>query len=312
MEKTSNKIQWHKLDFDQNELKPFFVRTNYEGSINLALHFSLLIVTGLISFFLSENGFYLLSFIALLLHGFIYSFLGYAGLGHELFHNTVFKNKKINLFFFKLVSRLTWNNHIYFKESHKVHHSHTLHSNIDYEVTLPQESLLKKWYSMIVFDYYLFIRSLKYLLENSFDIVKGGFGEEHFQKGTNQRKDLVLEARKVLLIHFLFIVIFMYFGLWQLIFLVSLAPFFFTIVNRLLSQAQHFGMNSNVNNHLENSRTVILNPFLSFIYWQMNYHAEHHMYPAIPFHKLKSFHNFAKKSMKAPTYGLLNALKILR
>ena len=31
------------------------------------------------------------------------------------------------------------------------------------------------------------------------------------------------------------------------------------------------------------TRTVYMNPISRFIYWNMNYHIEHHMYPLVPF-----------------------------
>ena len=36
--------------------------------------------------------------------------------------------------------------------------------------------------------------------------------------------------------------------------------------------------------HRLNSRTVYMNPISRFIYWNMNYHIEHHMFPMVPYH----------------------------
>ena len=36
-----------------------------------------------------------------------------------------------------------------------------------------------------------------------------------------------------------------------------------------------------------NSRSIRLNPFFEFLYWRMNYHAEHHMYAGVPCYNLK-------------------------
>ena len=33
-------------------------------------------------------------------------------------------------------------------------------------------------------------------------------------------------------------------------------------------------------------RTVLMNPVSRFIYWNMNYHVEHHMFPMVPYHAL--------------------------
>ena len=35
------------------------------------------------------------------------------------------------------------------------------------------------------------------------------------------------------------------------------------------------------------TRSIKLNPFTSFLYWRMNWHAEHHMYAGVPCYHLK-------------------------
>ena len=49
---------------------------------------------------------------------------------------------------------------------------------------------------------------------------------------------------------------------------------------------QHIGLADNVIDHRLNTRTVYMNPITRFIYWNMNYHVEHHMFPMVPYHAL--------------------------
>ncbi|KMK69003.1 fatty acid desaturase family protein [Puniceibacterium sp. IMCC21224] len=53
---------------------------------------------------------------------------------------------------------------------------------------------------------------------------------------------------------------------------------------------QHAGLAENVIDHRLNSRTVYMNPLSRFIYWNMNYHVEHHMFPMVPYHRLPELH----------------------
>ena len=53
---------------------------------------------------------------------------------------------------------------------------------------------------------------------------------------------------------------------------------------------QHGGLADNVTDHRLNSRTVYMNPISRFIYWNMNYHVEHHMFPMVPYHALPRLH----------------------
>jgi fatty acid desaturase len=57
---------------------------------------------------------------------------------------------------------------------------------------------------------------------------------------------------------------------------------------------QHGGLAEDVLDHRLNSRTVLMNPLLRFIYWNMNYHIEHHMFPMVPYHALPALYEEMK------------------
>ena len=60
--------------------------------------------------------------------------------------------------------------------------------------------------------------------------------------------------------------------------------------------------------HRLNSRTVYMNPVFRFIYWNMNYHVEHHMFPMVPYHALPKLHELIKHDLPAPTPSILAGL----
>ena len=68
---------------------------------------------------------------------------------------------------------------------------------------------------------------------------------------------------------------------------------------------QHGGMADNVLDHRLNTRTVYMNPVSRFIYWNMNYHVEHHMFPMVPYHALPVLHELIKHDLPAPTPSIL-------
>jgi fatty acid desaturase len=53
---------------------------------------------------------------------------------------------------------------------------------------------------------------------------------------------------------------------------------------------------------------------MSFLYWNMNFHCEHHMYAAVPFYNLPGLHEELKPDLpeQIPGYwrGLLRVLRI--
>jgi fatty acid desaturase len=53
---------------------------------------------------------------------------------------------------------------------------------------------------------------------------------------------------------------------------------------------QHAGLAEDTLDHRLNCRTVYMNPLFRFLYWNMNYHVEHHMFPTVPYHALPALH----------------------
>lgn len=74
-------------------------------------------------------------------------------------------------------------------------------------------------------------------------------------------------------------------------------PFLFWIFPQLLGQiplrayllAEHTGCTED-RNGLTNTRTTLTNAAVRLLMWDMPFHAEHHLYPSIPFHRLRDAH----------------------
>src|SRR5690606_9759303 len=71
---------------------------------------------------------------------------------------------------------------------------------------------------------------------------------------------------------------------------------------RLYLLAEH-GRCPFVANMLENTRTAATNRLVRRLAWNMPYHAEHHSYPAVPFHKLPEFHEIVEDHLKVTEDG---------
>jgi fatty acid desaturase len=72
---------------------------------------------------------------------------------------------------------------------------------------------------------------------------------------------------------------------------------------------QHGGLADNVVDHRLNSRTVYMNPVSRFIYWNMNYHVEHHMFPMVPYHALPRLHAAIKDDLPRPNRSIPEAFR---
>ena len=70
---------------------------------------------------------------------------------------------------------------------------------------------------------------------------------------------------------------------------------------------QHAGLAENVLDHRLNCRTVYMNPIHRYLYWNMNYHVEHHMFPLVPYHALPKLHAAVKGRLPPPYPSLFAA-----
>ena len=98
---------------------------------------------------------------------------------------------------------------------------------------------------------------------------------------------------------------------WTPIFLFVLPQFFGTWLMIVHNTLQHAGLAENVLDHRLNCRTVYMNPISRFIYWNMNYHLEHHLFPLVPYHALPRLHAAVKDDCPAPYPSILAAWREL-
>ena len=89
--------------------------------------------------------------------------------------------------------------------------------------------------------------------------------------------------------------------------LVGLPNLFGTWLMVTYGYTQHAGLAENVLDHRLNCRTVYMNRLNRYLYWNMNYHVEHHMFPLVPYHALPRLHEVVKHDMPRPYRGLLEA-----
>ena len=125
------------------------------------------------------------------------------------------------------------------------------------------------------------------------------------------RRSLFNWARILLFGHALLVVVSLALGLWMIPVVVTLAPFYGGWLNYLVNNVQHVGLQGNVPDFRRCTWTIILNPFLSFVYWRMNYHTEHHMYAAVPCYNLKQLHQAIEADLQPCPVGLWAAWKLV-
>ncbi|MGI9400265.1 MAG: fatty acid desaturase, partial [Rhizobiaceae bacterium] len=72
---------------------------------------------------------------------------------------------------------------------------------------------------------------------------------------------------------------------------------------------QHGGLPEDVIDHRLNSRTLYMNPISRWLYWNMNYHVEHHMFPMVPYYSLPALHEEIKDDLPGPNTSIWDAYR---
>jgi fatty acid desaturase len=96
--------------------------------------------------------------------------------------------------------------------------------------------------------------------------------------------------------------------MWILIYTVNFGYFFATFLVHGCEIQQHSGLSHNVPDWRLNAYTVKFGPVMRFLYWNMNYHVEHHMYAAVPFYNLPKLSEALAADLAKPLKGYFGGL----
>ena len=316
-------VDWVRVDISQEDMRRFTQRSNLKGLCHALGFLMLVAATGTWAYWAFSQGHWVLMAAALYFHGMIYKHFGDAL--HELGHNTVFANRKLSLFFTTLYGLLdwSWNPHLYRISHMNYHHRYTLYQGSDGEDT-PNYVEITPWFLITIFFGVFQVRSLIWNLGRLLTLKPTsnrwrGRGYqldtwEQFILNRASQKDRRLVYRfavYALVTQIVFIAACIYFKLWFLPVLITLAPFYGpTFHNFICSTHQHAACEPNHPDFRISCGSVVLNPLSSFLYWHMEYHIEHHMFAAIPCYNLKKFSRFIADQMPPKENTLPRLIKL--
>jgi fatty acid desaturase len=298
-------IAWYRSPVKREVLDALNQRSDWKGLQQTLGHLGLLLLTGAASWYAAGQQAWLLLIVFLFLHGTFYAFLlnGF----HELVHKTVFRTKFLNTFFLYVFSFIGSLNPFLFWASHQEHHKYTLHAPDDLEVVLPVKLTLKDFLKYSFVNPWGMIEAWKGIIRLSRGQLKGQWEHALFpESNVEGRRRLFGWARILLAGHALIVLAAILTGWWMLPVLITLAPYYGGWLLFLCNNTQHIGLQDDVPDYRLCCRTISLPAFVSFVYWRMNYHTEHHMYAAVPCYNLKTLHEAIADDLP-PTRGLIDA-----
>ena len=307
---SKQRIKWYRSPIAADELAQLNRRSDWRGLLQSVGYLGLLVLTGGLAWY-AVGRVHPLGVLALLfLHGTFYAFLvnGF----HELCHQTVFQTRALNTVFLYIFSFLGWFNPVFFWASHQEHHKYTLHPPDDLEVVLPVKLTLKSYLAFAFINPQGLYNRLVSVTRLSMGKVDGEWANQLFPADEPEKRRALFNWARILLVgHGLIVLISLAAGLWMLPVVLTLAPFYGAGFQYLLNEAQHIGLSDNVSDYRLNTRTILVNPFLRFLYWNMNYHIEHHMFAAVPCYNLPKLHKLIEQDLPHSPNGLVETWSII-
>jgi fatty acid desaturase len=216
---------------------------------------------------------------------------------HECGHGTAFKTHWMNNVIYHIASFMIMREPVIWRWSHTRHHTNTIIVGRDPEIVATRPPNL-----FHILLYFFGIPTVPKALHKMAIHATGRLTEEEktFVPASEWNK-VYVGARIHLAIHALPFALAIYFGSWlPLMYLGVLPTMYGAWLGVYFGLTQHAGLAEDVLDHRLNSRTVYMNPIFRFVYWNMNYHIEHHIFPMVPYHALPRLHAIMAPDLPRP------------
>ncbi len=220
---------------------------------------------------------------------------------HEAGHGTAFKTDWMNNVLYEIASFMVMRESTIWRWSHTRHHSDTLIVGRDPEIAVPRPPDLKAM-TKGFFGLTTYPRYFQHIVLHAFGRVSA---DEKTYIPESEFPKIYVRARIYLAIYLSVIGLALFLQSILPLLLIGGVHFFGSWLMPVYGMTQHAGLAENVLDHRLNCRTVYMNPVHRFLYWNMNYHVEHHMFPLVPYHALPRLHDAVKDDMPTPYQGLL-------
>jgi fatty acid desaturase len=283
---------YRHIPIERQEMRDLRRLSDARGVIRLAIHLgAVAAAVGLVA--LVPGGAWCVA--AQALEGVLVIFL-FAPL-HEAIHRTAFKNRRLNDAVAAAIGFTLLLPADYFRFFHFAHHRHTQDPARDPELSTPKAATRGQWLWAVT--------GLPLWRDLALALLRHAAGRvtEPFLSATPARR-VIREARVHLALYLAIAVL--------SVGLQTDAAIVFWIVPALLGQpwlrlylmAEHTGCPL-VPDMLANSRTTATNAVIRFFAWNMPFHAEHHAFPAVPFHALPRLHERLAPAIRVKASGYI-------
>jgi Na(+)-translocating NADH:ubiquinone oxidoreductase F subunit len=290
---------WYTSPIPKAELRKLLERRDGPALRDTILWFGLLLASGIGGFLLWGSWWAILPFA---IYGVIYGTTSDSR-WHESSHGTAFRTDWMNNALYEIASFMVMREATVWRWSHTRHHSDTIIVGRDPEIAVPRPPDIKAML-MVFFNLNTTPKYFRSVFRHAFGRLTGE--EASFIPATEHGK-VFFRARLYLLIYAGVIAAAVSTRSILPLMFIGLPNLYGAWLMPIYGDTQHAGLAENVLDHRLNCRTVYMNRLNRFLYWNMNYHVEHHMFPLVPYHALPRLHELVKADMPTPYSGLLEA-----
>jgi fatty acid desaturase len=224
---------------------------------------------------------------------------------HECGHGTAFKTQWKNEAVYQVACFFMIRNPVVWRWSHSRHHTDTIIVGRDPEIITMRPPELAK----VMFNFFGILDAPQ-ALAAMLRLATGGLTDaEKDYIPENEWGKAVRIARIWTVIYAVVIVLSVWMRSILPLMLIGLPRFYGAWHHVLTGLTQHIGLAEDVLDHRLNCRTMYINPFSQFVYWNMNYHIEHHMFPMVPYHRLPELHKEMQADCPPPYQGFYACYK---
>jgi fatty acid desaturase len=287
VEKGLASAQWYACPVPRKRLKELMQRKDGPALRDTTIWIAAFVATGGLAYYFWPSLWALPFFIA---YGALYGSSSDSR-WHECGHRTAFKTAWMNDVVYHLACFMIMREPHVWRWSHTRHHTDTIIVGRDPEIAVMRPTVVLKVVAMF-FAIPQTIAAIKSILRHAAGCMGA---EEATFIPEGERRKVYLTARVWLVVHLVVIGAAIYANsILPLLFVGPLPTMYGAWLHVTTGLTQHAGLAEDVLDHRLNSRTVYMNPVMRFMYWNMNYHIEHHMFPMVPYHALPALHEDMK------------------
>ena len=290
---------WYQTPVPRAELRRLLTRRDGPAVRDTLVWFALLGATGWAGYALWPSWWAVIPFS---LYGVLYASSSDSR-WHEAGHGTAFKTDWLNNALYEIASFMVLRESTVWRWSHTRHHSDTIIVGRDPEIAVPRppslRKLLRGFFGLSSYPHY-FHQILTHAAGRMLPEEKTYIPESEFPK-------IHFRARIYVLIYAGVIALAVMTRSILPLLYVGLVNLYGSWLMSIYGLTQHTGLAENVLDHRLNCRTVRMNFVNRYLYWNMNYHLEHHMFPLVPYHALPRLHELIRSDCPPPYPGLIAA-----